>query len=129
MIAGTAFPPPEATATTGKVSGLFQNLHQNQSRDRSVRHFSITNEQLLLDICQAYRNARKNKKKRAYQLKFEFNLEDNLVNLRDELYAGTYRPGPSSCFINDPKMREVFAAEFMLRGRAICRCCVWWRRS
>lgn len=35
------------------------------------------------------------------------------MNLRDELYAGTYRPGPSSCFIiHDPKMREVFAAEF-----------------
>lgn len=88
-------------------------LTSESKSDRSVRHFSITKEQLLLDICQAYRDARRYKRKRAYQLKFEFNLEDNLVNLRDELYAGTYRPGPSSCFIiHEPKMREVFAAEF-----------------
>lgn len=88
-------------------------LTSESKSDRSVRHFSITKEQLLLDICQAYRDARRHKRKRAYQLKFEFNLEDNLVNLRDELYAGTYRPGPSSCFIiHEPKMREVFAAEF-----------------
>ncbi len=88
-------------------------LTSESKSDRSVRHFSITKEQLLLDICQAYRDARRHKRKRAYQLKFEFNLEDNLVNLRDELYAGTYRLGPSSCFIiHEPKMREVFAAEF-----------------
>lgn len=46
-------------------------------------------------------------------MKFEFNLEDNLVTLRDELLSRTYKPQPSNCFIiHDPKMREVFAANF-----------------
>ena len=46
-------------------------------------------------------------------LKFEFNLEENLIDLRDELISGTYKPFPSNCFIiHDPKMREVFAAHF-----------------
>ena len=78
-----------------------------------VRHFSISKEQLLLDLYRAYKDARKNKRSRAYQLKFEFNLEENLVNLRDELISGIYKPLPSNCFIiHDPKMREVFAANF-----------------
>ncbi len=77
------------------------------------RHFSITKEQLLIDLYRAYKCARKNKRGRAYQLKFEYNLEENLVALRDELIAATYRPSPSTCFIiHDPKMREVFAANF-----------------
>ena len=47
------------------------------------------------------------------RLKFEFNLEENLIDLRDELISGTYKPYPSNCFIiHDPKMREVFAAHF-----------------
>lgn len=85
----------------------------SQSDTSPVRHFSISKEQLLLDLYRAYKEARKNKRSRAYQLSYEFNLEDNLVTLRDELLFGTYNPLPSTCFIiHDPKMREVFAAEF-----------------
>ena len=88
-------------------------LTQHSSRLGEARHFSITREQLLTDLYKAYKDARKNKRGKAYQLKFEFNLEDNLVTLRDELYNGTYKPLPSTCFIiHDPKMREVFAADF-----------------
>ena len=77
------------------------------------RHFSISKEQLLKDLYRAYKDARRHKRSRSYQLEFEFNLEDNLISLRDELISGTYRPMPSSCFIiHDPKMREVFAADF-----------------
>lgn len=77
------------------------------------RHFSISREQLLKDLYYAYKCARKHKRNRSYQLKFEFNLEENLIELRNELISGTYRPYPSSCFIiHDPKMREVFAANF-----------------
>lgn len=73
----------------------------------------ISKEQLLLDLYRAYKDARRNKRGKEYQLKFEFCLEDNLVALRDDLYAGTYKPLPSTCFvIHDPKMREVFAAAF-----------------
>lgn len=76
-------------------------------------HFVITKEQLLLDLYRAYKDARKHKRGRAYQLKFEYNLEENMVALRDELFSRTYSPLPSNCFvIHDPKMREVFAANF-----------------
>lgn len=76
-------------------------------------HFTLTSEQLLFDLHTAYLDARRHKRSRDYQLRFEFNLEDNLVRLRDELYARRYKPGPSTCFIiHDPKMREVFAADF-----------------
>jgi len=75
--------------------------------------FNITPEQLLTDLYVAYKDARKHKRRKGYQLKFEINLEDNLVALRDELYKRTYVPGPSTCFIvNSPVKREVFAAEF-----------------
>ena len=78
--------------------------------------FSITKKQLLLDLYKAYKDARRNKRGRSYQLKFEFNLEENLINLRDELFSRTYKPLPSNCFIiHDPKMREVFAANFRER--------------
>lgn len=77
------------------------------------RQFTISAEQLLLDLYRAYKDARKHKRGRKYQLKFEYGLERNLIALRDELLAGKYRPLPSSCFIiHDPKMREVFAADF-----------------
>lgn len=84
-----------------------------ESLNKEVRHFSISKEQLLLDLYRAYKDARKNKRNRAYQLSFEFNLEDNLVSLRNELIGGDYKPLSSNCFIiHDPKMREVFAANF-----------------
>lgn len=44
---------------------------------------------------------------------FEQHLERNLGDLYAELVAGTYRPGPSICFvITRPKPREVWAAGF-----------------
>ena len=88
-------------------------LTTESRNDEFARRFSISKEQLLKDLYRAYKDARKNKRGRAYQLKFEFNLEENLVALRDELMNGTYKPRPSNCFIiHDPKMREVFAANF-----------------
>ncbi|AZD07513.1 Retron-type RNA-directed DNA polymerase [Pseudomonas chlororaphis] len=40
-------------------------------------------------------------------------LERNLVELHDDLLAGTYRPGRSICFVvTRPKAREVWAADF-----------------
>ncbi|WP_328310541.1 RNA-directed DNA polymerase [Pseudomonas guariconensis] len=40
-------------------------------------------------------------------------MEANLLDLNDELLAGTYRPGRSICFVvTRPKAREVWAAEF-----------------
>ena len=73
----------------------------------------MTREQLLLDLYRAYKDARRHKRGKRYQLEFEYDLETNLIALRDELYERRYSPRPSTCFIiHDPKMREVFAAAF-----------------
>jgi len=46
-------------------------------------------------------------------MKFEQNLEENLVSLHEELTSGSYRPGRSIAFlIEKPKRREIFAADF-----------------
>lgn len=75
--------------------------------------FDITREKLLLDLYAAYKDARRRKRRKDYQLAFECNLEAELVRLRNEISERRYRPGPSKCFIiHDPKMREVFAAQF-----------------
>lgn len=47
------------------------------------------------------------------QLEFEFNLEENLVKLYEELRDHTYKVGRSVCFITGTSVkREVFAAHF-----------------
>ncbi len=79
-------------------------------------HLSRT--QLLIDLHTAYLAARRNKRSRPYQIEFEGNMADNLNALADQLYARTYKPGASVCFIiEDPKKREVFAA--MFRDRVV----------
>ena len=68
---------------------------------------------LLADLIVAYHDARRHKRSKFYQTHFEMNQERELVRLRDELLERRYVTRPSSCFIiHDPKMREVFAAEF-----------------
>ena len=75
--------------------------------------FTLSREQLLADLYQAYYDARRHKRHKPYQLRFEADLERNLNALCDELYNRTYKPYPSTCFIiTDPKKREVFAADF-----------------
>ena len=69
--------------------------------------------QLLIDLHTAYLDARRHKRNRGYQQRFEANLQANLEELATELYNRTYTPRPSTCFIiEDPKKREVFAADF-----------------
>lgn len=78
-----------------------------------VCSYRLTREQLLEDLYKAYYDARRHKRNKPYQLRFEENLDKNLNELCDELYNRTYKAMPSSCFIiTDPKKREVFAAEF-----------------
>lgn len=73
----------------------------------------LTRERLLADLRQAYFDARRHKRNKPYQQRFERNWEGNLEVLCDELLERRYRPRPSSCFIiTDPKQREVFAADF-----------------
>lgn len=82
------------------------------ANDRSPS-FRLTKEQLLIDIIRAYKDARRHKRKRRCLVAFDMNLEENLVDLRDDLWNRTYEARPSICFIiRDPKVREVFAADF-----------------
>ncbi len=69
--------------------------------------FSYTN------LYKAYLDCRKNKRSTDNALKFEYHLEENLMNLLTELKNGTYAPGRSICFVvKYPQPREIFAADF-----------------
>lgn len=73
----------------------------------------LTRQQLLLDLYQAYYDAKLQKTKRSYVRKWEKNLKQNMEELCDDLYSRRYKPLPSKCFIIDyPKKREIFAAVF-----------------
>ncbi len=79
----------------------------DQEVDRHHADFSFE------ELVQAYFDCRRSKRNSASALAFEQNLERNLIRLRDELADGSYRPGPSICFvITRPKPREVWSAEF-----------------
>lgn len=68
---------------------------------------------LLTDIFKAYYDARRNKRNTPSQLRFEMNLETNLINLYHELRDRKYKPSPSVCFIvQDSVKREVYASDF-----------------
>ena len=75
--------------------------------------YTLTRQQLLADLHQAYLDARRHKRSKPYQQRFERNAGENLSALCDELISHRYQPQPSTCFIiSDPKRREVFAAQF-----------------
>ena len=71
----------------------------------------------------AYRKARKGKRSKAQVASFEFNQEEELLQLRDELLAGAWRPGAyHSFYVHDPKRRLISAAPFRDRvvHHALC---------
>jgi RNA-directed DNA polymerase len=80
------------------------------SADYPERHhadFSFT------ELVEAYFDCRKSKRNTPSAIAFEQDLERNLIQLRDDLVAGTYAPGLSICFVvTRPKAREVWAADF-----------------
>ena len=64
-------------------------------------------------VFDAYFDCRKHKRNSLNQLRFEINLESNLVSLWRDLIAGQYKIGPSIAFVvTHPKTREVWAADF-----------------
>jgi retron-type reverse transcriptase len=71
----------------------------------------------------AYRRASKGKRGYPSVAAFEHRLEDNLLQLRQELWGKTYRPGTyHSFYIHDPKRRLISAAPFRDRvvHHALC---------
>ncbi|WLH05422.1 RNA-directed DNA polymerase [Pseudomonas lurida] len=91
-----------STTTTRTTSGS-----RALSADLSVAPFQFE------DLVQAYYHCRRNKRNSASARLFEKDMEINLLELHDDLIAGTYRPGRSICFVvTRPKAREVWAAAF-----------------
>lgn len=71
----------------------------------------------------AYRKARKGKRNKKAVQDFEFNLEENLLQLKRELETFTYEPRPLKQFaIRDPKTRVISASHFRDRvvHHALC---------
>lgn len=67
----------------------------------------------MAELVQAWLDCRRSKRHSASAQAFEADAERNLCQLRNELLAGTYRPGRSICFVvTRPKPREVWAADF-----------------
>ena len=65
------------------------------------------------NLYRQYLRCRRQKRTTHNALRFEANLEENLVRLREELAGRTYHPSRSVCFVvKQPKFREIFAAEF-----------------
>jgi retron-type reverse transcriptase len=87
-------------------------------------------KQLYARICDfenlrlAFKNAARGKRGRPDVAAFEYNLEENLLALQDELQRQTYAPGKYYNFhIHDPKPRLISAAPFRDRvaHHALCR--------
>lgn len=67
----------------------------------------------LENLYRQYIACRRNKRNTINALRFEARYELNLLALRDELVDRSYQPGRSVCFfVERPKLREVFAADF-----------------
>lgn len=67
----------------------------------------------LLNLWQAFVKASKGRRGKAAVAQFEYNLEGELIRLRDELQSETYRPGKYESFIvHEPKRRKISAAPF-----------------
>ncbi len=65
------------------------------------------------NLHKAYYQCRENKRCTINAAKFEMNFEKELLKLEWELKAKIYQPGTYICFaITDPKLREVWAADF-----------------
>ena len=76
------------------------------------------------NLYRAYRRARKGKRGKTPAASFEFNLEEELVCLQEELRDKAYRAGPYCSFtIREPKRRLISAAPFRDRvvHHALCR--------
>jgi len=68
---------------------------------------------LFSELHKAYLDARKHKRNTINQLRFERNLEAELLSLCNELETRTYELRPGICFINElPVKREIIAADF-----------------
>lgn len=65
------------------------------------------------NLYRAYLDCRKRKRNTINAIRFEADLENNLLGLLSELKQRIYAPGVSICFaVDKPVIREIFAADF-----------------
>jgi len=65
------------------------------------------------NLYRQYLACRRNKRNTLNALRFEARHEQNLLDLQDALQSRSYAPARSVCFyVNKPKLREIFAADF-----------------
>ena len=70
------------------------------------------------NLLYAFKKARQGKTKKHYVIKFEKNLQANILTLQEELRNQTYEPKPLKTFIlRDPKTRKISKSKF--RDRVI----------
>ncbi len=70
-------------------------------------------EWLLVELMQAYIEARRGKRKTTDEHIFEVNEMENILNLRDSILNRTYEPSRGIAFVTRrPVIREIFAAPF-----------------
>ena len=79
-----------------------------------VNELEKMDHQLLEALFRAYFKVRRISGGSHSQLDFEMDMERNLIELRDEIAAGTYEPSPSICFMLKTRTirREIFAPAF-----------------
>jgi RNA-directed DNA polymerase len=78
----------------------------------------------LNNLFLAYKHASRGKRSKPDVASYEFNLEENIFNLREQLIHGTYQHGAyHSFYIHDPKQRLISAADFKDRvvHHALCQ--------
>jgi RNA-directed DNA polymerase len=89
------------------------NNQNNENYVRAVRSGECHAAVPLRELHAAWLDARRGKKPSANQLRFDSHWIDNLIDLQGRLEAGTWSPGPSTCFVaQQPKAREIHAPDF-----------------
>ena len=74
---------------------------------------SVSSPFTLLQVYDAYMLCRKHKSSKQSHLRFETNLEENLVTLRDSLNNGSWELSKATTFVAmHPKPREIWASQF-----------------
>ena len=109
----TMVPLTPGTRTTTTATRTTTTRASRSARSPSADWIERDDGFLGAELVTAHRDCRRTKRNSASALKFEANLEHNLVHLHEQLENGSYVPGTSKCFvITRPKPREVWAAEF-----------------
>ncbi|OGE24231.1 hypothetical protein A2688_02680 [Candidatus Daviesbacteria bacterium RIFCSPHIGHO2_01_FULL_38_8] len=92
----------------------------------SIKTYSLLLPKISLfaNLLRSYKKACRGKRDRFSVARFNYSLDLHLLNLKQQLIDGTYRPGPYRKFVvNDPKLRQISAPVFLDRilHHAICQ--------